>query len=253
MERWLTVNWNDLFVPEMSLPEILIRGTLVYVALCLLLRIILRRQAGKLSLSDLLVVALVAGVCRNPLVRDTKSIPDGLAVVTVVLFWSFALDWLSYYSPLIHRVFHPRPVLLIRDGQVLKDNLKRELMTESQLFCQLRQNGVPGPARVAEAWMEGSGQVSVIRRPARPERAPPPRGLPEEGEQSPVALAAVQSIDREIRAILEAAETLQKRWASYQGQVGEHRGALAAPAPERPETCGPTEPAGTSGCNGTGQ
>src|SRR5437899_13080024 len=91
---YLATDWERLFKPEMSVTEILVRGTLVYVTLCLLLRIILKRQAGKVSLSDLLVVTIVGGICRNPLVRDAYSISDGMAVVIVVLGWSYAFDWL---------------------------------------------------------------------------------------------------------------------------------------------------------------
>lgn len=164
MHALLYTDWSRLFRPEMSLPEILIRGSLVYITLCVLLRIILKRQAGKLSLSDILVVSIVAGVCRNPLVRDAYSIPDGMAVVGVVLAWSYALDWLSYHSAFAHRLLHPEPVVLIREGTILHANLRRELMTERQLLSQLRQNGVNDPTQVAEAVMEGSGQVSVIRK-----------------------------------------------------------------------------------------
>jgi uncharacterized membrane protein YcaP (DUF421 family) len=84
--------------------------------------------------------------------------------VAVVLGWSYALDWLSYHSSLAHKLMHPKPVALIQDGRVLEDNLRHELMTESQLRCQLRQNGVRDPAEVAEAIMEGSGQISVIKK-----------------------------------------------------------------------------------------
>jgi uncharacterized membrane protein YcaP (DUF421 family) len=166
MNVWWQIDWARLFVPEMSLPEILIRGTLVYVSLVLVLRIILKRQAGKVSLSDLLVVALVAGVCRNPLVRDAYSITDGVLVVLTILSWSYAMDWLSYHVSVIHKLLHPKPVLLIRDGVVQCDNLSRELITESQLQSKLRWKGISDPHEVAEAWMEGNGQVSVIRRAA---------------------------------------------------------------------------------------
>jgi hypothetical protein len=54
MERLMQTDWSVLFRLEMSLPEILVRGTLVYIVLCLLLRIVLKRQAGRVSLSDLL-------------------------------------------------------------------------------------------------------------------------------------------------------------------------------------------------------
>src|SRR5262245_30749707 len=131
--NFFRIDWGELFLPQMTLAEILIRGTVVYVSLCLLLRIVLKRQTGKVSLADLLVVTVIAGVARNPLVRDAYSISDGLAVTVVVLAWNYAMDFLSYYVPLVHMLFHPVPVVLVRDGQVDKDVLRCELITESQL------------------------------------------------------------------------------------------------------------------------
>src|SRR5436190_19729080 len=162
MGRWLETDWEGIFLPEMSLPEVLIRSALVYLSVILLLRVVLRRQAGKMSLSDLLVVALIAGICRNPLVRDTKSVPDGMLMVALVLFWSFVVDWLSYRIPLVRRLLQTSPVQLIDRGRILADNLRRELLTEDQLRSKLRQKGVSEPGQVAEAWMEASGEVSII-------------------------------------------------------------------------------------------
>jgi len=164
MEFLWRTDWNRLFVPEMSLLEILIRGTITYLTLCLLLRVILKRQAGKVSMSDLLVVTIVAGLCRNPLIKDAYSVTDGVLVIATVLGWGFFLDWLSYRVPFIHGLLHSPPVQLIRDGQVLHENLEGEFMTESRLKCKLRSKGVREPEEVAEAWMEGDGQVSVIKK-----------------------------------------------------------------------------------------
>jgi uncharacterized membrane protein YcaP (DUF421 family) len=249
MEWLYQTDWSRLLRPEMSLLEVLVRGTLIYVTLCVLLRVILRRQAAKMSLSDLLVVTLIAGVCRNPLVRDAYSIPDGLAVVLVVLGWSYALDWLSYHSPLVHKLFHPEPVLLIRDGVVLPENLRRELMTESQLRCQLRQHGVEDPAQVARAVMEGSGQVSVIKKPVSPpgppegangtagvrhpsrvpaaDRALPAPAVPRRpaGAHDPTNSAG--PADEGVGAFLRAAEGLREQLDWHQRQVDEHRRVMA--------------------------
>jgi len=168
MRRWFETDWEGIFMPEMSIPEILIRSALVYLSVILLLRLVLRRQAGKLSVSDLLVVSLVAGVCRNPLVRDTKSIPDGILMVALILFWNFAIDWLSYYVPPIRKFLQTPPVQLIKSGRFLGENLRRELMTEDQLRSKLRQQGVKELKEVAEAWMEASGEVSVILGATQP-------------------------------------------------------------------------------------
>jgi uncharacterized membrane protein YcaP (DUF421 family) len=164
MEFWFQTNWAKLFVPQMSLPEILIRGTVIYLSVVTALRLIMKRQAGKVSMSDLLVVMLVAGICRNPLIADDYSITDGVLIMLTILFWSFALDWLSYHIPFVHSLSHPKPVPLIQDGVVLKENLAGELMTQQQLISKLRLNGVNDPKVVAEAWMEGDGHVSVVRR-----------------------------------------------------------------------------------------
>src|SRR5205814_7216456 len=124
MDALFHVNWHQLLVPKLSLLEIVLRGVVIYVGLCLLLRVVLKRQAGQIGLGDLLVVTLVAGICRNPLVADAYSIPDGLGVVAVVLMSSYAADWLSYHSPFIHRLMHPQRVELIRDGEVMHENLR---------------------------------------------------------------------------------------------------------------------------------
>jgi uncharacterized membrane protein YcaP (DUF421 family) len=164
MSYFTEMDWRRVFAPEMTLPEVAIRGTVVYVTLVLLFRIILKRQAGRLALSDLLVVTLVTGVCRNPLVRDAYSITDGLLMVLVILLWSFAMDWLSFYLPMVHALLHPTPVCLIRDGMVLQENLRRELITEKQLESRLRKAGVSDPHMVSEAMLEGNGETSVIRK-----------------------------------------------------------------------------------------
>ena len=65
MDAWLRVDWHALFIPKLSPAEIILRGVIIYVGLCLLLRIVLKRQAGRVALSDLLVITLVAGVCRR--------------------------------------------------------------------------------------------------------------------------------------------------------------------------------------------
>jgi uncharacterized membrane protein YcaP (DUF421 family) len=153
-----------LFTPEMSLPEVAVRGTLVYVFLVLLFRVILRRQAGKVSLSDLLVVAIVAGVWRNPLVRDAYSVTDGMLVVLTVVAWSYGLDWLGYHIPMMRKLLHPNPIRLVQDGSVLEENLARDLMTESQLHSKLRREGISDVRQVGGAWIEGDGHVSVVPR-----------------------------------------------------------------------------------------
>lgn len=163
MEALVRIDWQQLLVPQFSVFEMLLRGCLIYLSLVLLLRIVLKRQAGRIAMSDLVVVTLVTGVCRNPLIADRYSLTDSLGVVAVVLGCSYAVDWLSYHSQFIHGLVHSEPVLLVQDGEVNQSNLKQELMTEQRLRSKLRAHGIRDLNQVAQAWLEADGTVSVLK------------------------------------------------------------------------------------------
>ena len=157
------VDWQAVFVPKTPVLELFVRGTAVYLVLFALLRLA-KRQSGSLSVSDLLVLVLIADAAQNAMAGDYKSLPDGLLLVSVIVFWSFALDWLGHRVPLIGRLVHPPPVELVRDGKMLRRNMRRELITPDELMSQLREQGVRDLARVQSAWLEGDGEISVVTR-----------------------------------------------------------------------------------------
>jgi uncharacterized membrane protein YcaP (DUF421 family) len=164
MSDWFKPEWSTMLVPSVPIAETILRGTLVYLALFFFLRFVLKRQAGNVSLSDMLLIVLVADASQNAMANEYKSVTDGLILVATLLFWDYVLDWLSYrWSPLRSMVY-PEPLLLIRDGEIMKQNLKQELLTEDQLRSYLRQQEVEDVQDVREAYMEGDGQISVLKK-----------------------------------------------------------------------------------------
>lgn len=85
------VDWRSVFVPKTPLLEIVVRGTVVYLILFAMLRFG-KRQTGSLSVTDLLVLVLIADASQNAMAGDYKSVPDGILLVATIIFWSFALD-----------------------------------------------------------------------------------------------------------------------------------------------------------------
>jgi uncharacterized membrane protein YcaP (DUF421 family) len=158
------VDWNSIFVPDTPLLEIIVRGTLVYLALFALLRFVLKRQSGAVGVTDLLVVVLIADAAQNAMAHDYKSVPDGILLVAVIVGWSYALDWLGYRFPRMGRLLHPPPLLLVREGQMLRRNMRQELVTQDELMSQLREQGIDDLSKVKRACMEGDGKISVVTR-----------------------------------------------------------------------------------------
>lgn len=165
LEEWIfTFDWEQVFVPDTPLLEIIVRGTVMYLGLFALLRLVLKRESGAVGITDLLVVVLLADAAQNGLADDYRSIPDGLLLVTTIVFWSWALNWLGFRFPAFQALVHPKPLLLVRDGRLLRRNLEKELITEGELMSQLRLQGVDDIAKVSAAYMEGDGRISVVQQ-----------------------------------------------------------------------------------------
>lgn len=164
MENLLSLDWDALFSFSLSPLEIVLRGTAMYWFLFLIFRFVVRRDVGAVGIADVLILVIVADAAQNGMSGDYQSISDGMLLVTTLIGWNVALDWLSYHFAAFRRFAEPPPLTLVRDGQLLKRNLRRELLTEDELWSQLRQQGIESLDEVRHAFMEADGQISVIKK-----------------------------------------------------------------------------------------
>ena len=166
-----SINWHQMFVPTGSLLELVVRASLMYLLILAGFRLF-RRDAGSLSVSDLLVVVLIADAAQNGMAGEYKSLTEGIVIVGTIFAWNYALDWLSYRSRFVYWLLHPPSLLLVSNGQIQRRNLRSQLITKGDLLEQLREQGVEDLATVKTCFLEGDGRMSVIRRdsdePARP-------------------------------------------------------------------------------------
>jgi uncharacterized membrane protein YcaP (DUF421 family) len=158
------IDWKTVFVPDTPFLEIVVRGSVMYLVLFLLLRVVLKRQSGTLGMTDLLLITLLADASQNAMAGEYKSLPDGIVLVSTIIFWNYAFDWLSYKSPRFSRLIEPSPLPLIKNGKLLRRNMRQELITEAELMGQLRQQGLDELSKVKAAYIESDGRISVIQR-----------------------------------------------------------------------------------------
>jgi uncharacterized membrane protein YcaP (DUF421 family) len=171
-------DWKTMFAFDTPLLEIFIRGSMIYLGVFLLLRLVLKRESGTVGMTDLLVIVLIADAAQNGMAGEYHSITDGLLLVATILFWSFSLDWLAYHTAFFARLVHPPPIMLVRDGKVNRRNLRRELITMEEFQSVLREHGVNDVADVKEARMEGDGQISVVKKEESDAEEAPKKRVP---------------------------------------------------------------------------
>ena len=163
MQLVAEVDWRKLFVPELPVLEVVIRGAIVYLLLFIVMRFFLRRRSGGLGLADILVVVLIADAVQNAMGSEYKSVTEGALLVFTIVSLDFALDWVGHRVPWLRRLTRPSPLLLIRNGRMIRRNMQREMITTEELMSQLRQQGIDDPAVVRCAYLEGDGELSVLK------------------------------------------------------------------------------------------
>lgn len=156
------VDWREMLIPSGHPLELVLRVSLMYLLILAGFRIF-RREAGSLSVSDLLVVVLIADAAQNGMAGEYKSLTEGGLAVATILMWNYVLDWLAYRSAVVHWLMHPPALLLVRDGRLQARNLRAELITKEDLLEQLREQGVDDVRQVRTCYLESDGKMSVVR------------------------------------------------------------------------------------------
>jgi uncharacterized membrane protein YcaP (DUF421 family) len=158
------IDWDSIFLPSLGLAEIIARGTLMYLGLFVILRFMARRQAGHFGPADLLVIVLIADAAQNGLGKEYQSVTEGLVLVMTIVAWEYFIDWLSYRFPWLRPILRPRALTLIREGRVVDEAMRKEMLSMDELISQLRQHQVEDIGEIKLAKLEGDGRLSVLKR-----------------------------------------------------------------------------------------
>jgi uncharacterized membrane protein YcaP (DUF421 family) len=158
--------WHNLFVPELSVAEKILRPVLVYLFLVVVVRLAGRRELAQLNSFDLIVLLMLANTVQNATIGNDNSMVGGLIGVTALLLANYLVVRFLYRHPRLDHLLEGGPTVLIRDGRVLPRNLAREAISEEELMEAIRKQGLGSAAEVADAVLETGGAISVVpRRP----------------------------------------------------------------------------------------
>jgi uncharacterized membrane protein YcaP (DUF421 family) len=162
------LDWQEILFFTVSPLELIVRGTLIYLFLFCLFRFVVRRDTGTLSVSDMLVLVIIADAAQNGMAGEYKSVSDGCVLIGTILGWNTLLNFLSFRFKPMRRLILPNPVCIVKDGVKQKANLRRELITDEELNQMLRQHEIEDIAQVRRAYLEPDGEITVLKNEKDP-------------------------------------------------------------------------------------
>ena len=142
-----------------------LRTVLLYMILIAVVRFMGKRQIGQMEPSEFVVSMLVADLIAIPMQNSGTPIYYGIIPVLTVLGLELLLSGLSMKNLRFRRLLCGKPVILIENGRLLQNNLRRTGVTLDELTSHLREKDVLDLSTVQYAILETNGNLSVFPYP----------------------------------------------------------------------------------------
>jgi uncharacterized membrane protein YcaP (DUF421 family) len=144
--------------------ELIVRVSLIYVFLAVLLRLSGKREIGQLGPLDLLTILLLSETVSPALTAQDDSVTAGMIASGTLVVLTVLMAAGTYGSRRFERVVDGEPRLLVVRGELLQDAARAERITDNELQAALRKQGLTSLEDVEAAYVETDGQISFIKR-----------------------------------------------------------------------------------------
>ncbi len=142
-----------------------LRTIVLYLVLIVVIRLMGKRQIGQMEPAEFVVTMLVANLAAVPMQDGGIPLYAGLVPILTVLGLELILSHLSLKSLGFRKLLCGKPVILVENGKILQENLRRTGLTIDELTSHLRRNQVLDPRKVRYAILETDGTMSVFPDP----------------------------------------------------------------------------------------
>ncbi len=148
----------------MELTAILLRTTFMYFFIFLIMRLMGKREIGKLSVFDLVISIMIAEIAVIVIEATDKSMVVAVAPILLLFFIQIGLAFFTMKSRTLRLWFDGKPSVLIRDGLLNREEMRKQRYNLDDLMQQLRDNQVTEVKDVELAVLESTGKLSVIKK-----------------------------------------------------------------------------------------
>ena len=165
-----------------------VRAFLLYLILLGAVRLLGKRQIGQLEPSEFVVAMLLADLAAIPMQDTSLPLLSGLVPIATVVGLELTLSFLIMKSVSLRKLLCGKPVILIDNGTVLQENLRRTRVTLDELMGRLRQKDVLDIASVKYAILETDGNLSVFPHQDQKPASAADAGIPVKNQSLPITL-----------------------------------------------------------------
>lgn len=151
----------SFWTPAISIFEKMLRPTLVYVFLVVLLRIFGKRELAQLNPFDLVVLLSLSNTVQNAIIGQDDSLTGGLIGAATLCGVNYLVVRFLFRHRRLDQIIEGKPTVLVRNGEIQHDALQKELLTESELATMAHRQGFSGLSEIEQCTIEPGGEFSI--------------------------------------------------------------------------------------------
>ncbi len=140
----------------------LIRSIVLYLLLIVTIRLLGKRQLGDMEPTEFVVTLLIADLASVPMQDPGIPLLSGIVPILTILILEIALSALSFYFVSFRKLLCGMPIILMQNGKIIPNNLKRTRITPDELTEHLREKDIVDLTTVKYAILETNGQISAL-------------------------------------------------------------------------------------------
>jgi uncharacterized membrane protein YcaP (DUF421 family) len=146
--------------------DIALRAIALYVFVVFVMRMIGRRELSTLTPFDLVLLIVLGDAIQQGLTQDDYSVTGAVVAVSALAIMQVTTSYISYRVKPFRKILKGEPIILIEDGKLLNQNLRRERITADDVAEEMRTQQIAAFDQVQWAILESNGTISFIQKPS---------------------------------------------------------------------------------------
>jgi uncharacterized membrane protein YcaP (DUF421 family) len=142
--------------------DLVLRATFVFCLILVITRAVGRRELSSMEPFDLILLVVIGDLVQQGVTQSDYSLTGATTVIVTMACLTVGTAYLSFRFKRLRPLLDGEPILLIADGRILDEPLRRQRMTVEELRAEARQQSIGSLDDIRYAVLESNGKISFI-------------------------------------------------------------------------------------------
>lgn len=159
-------DWNRILfgeAPPLYLLETAVKVAIIYLIILIAIRLMGKRMTAELDRADIVARVSLAAAVSLPIQRPGQGLLTAAIIVMVIVITGRLLAAWTTHNTKFERIFNGTYAILVTNGIINQQELKKIQVTQERLFAALRKHGIKHLGQVKRFYIEENGKFSLVK------------------------------------------------------------------------------------------